>query len=131
MKKVLITGATGLVGSHVAEKFKREGFSVTCLVRKSSDLSWLKQNNFDLVYADLTDKASLINALQGFNFVIHTAALASDWGNYRDFHEINVEGTMNLLEACLSNKIKNVIFTGMCCCNNRGNHLFKVKAEVI
>lgn len=112
MKKLLITGATGLIGSHVAEKFKQEGIAVTCLVRESSHLSWLKQHHFNIAYADLTDKASLINALQGFDFVIHTAAKASDWGNYRDFHDVNVKGTRNILEACLFNKIKNVIFTG-------------------
>jgi len=128
MKKILITGASGLVGSHVAEKFIKEGIPVTCLVRKTSDLKWIKQNNLEVVYGDLADKASLINALNGFDFVIHTAAKARDWGKYRDFYEINVKGTINLLEACLANKIKNVIFTGSISTYGEENN-YSVKSE--
>jgi nucleoside-diphosphate-sugar epimerase len=65
-----------------------------------------------LVPGDITDKTSLLNAFKGCNFVVHVAAYVKDWGCYELFHKTNVDGTLNVLNACLQNNIKNVIITG-------------------
>jgi nucleoside-diphosphate-sugar epimerase len=111
MSKVLITGATSFIGSHVAEAFCAKGLSVGCLVRPDSDLENIKGLPVQLVYGDITDEKSLVEAFQGYDWVIHMAALAKDWGGYQKFYRVNVEGTLNVLRACLKNDIKNVIIT--------------------
>lgn len=110
--KVLITGATGFIGSHVAWIFCENGIEPTCLVRKTSDLSNIKELPISLRYGDITNPQSLIEAFRGVDFVIHTAALVSDWGRYDLFNKTNVTGTLNVLQACVANKIKHVIITG-------------------
>jgi len=110
--KVLLTGASGLVGSHIAELFAREGIPIKCLVRPRSDVSFLKQLQVELVEGNITRIASIQSALTEVDCVIHTAGKASDWGSYRDFYTANVLGTMNVLRACKEAGIANIIITG-------------------
>jgi len=113
MERILITGATGLIGSHVTEHFISRGIDVVCMVRKKSDTSFLESLNVGTVFGDITDPASLKEVLsRGFSFVIHTAAKVGDWGNYNDFYDSNVNGTLNVLKAAKENGIKDVIITG-------------------
>lgn len=117
MEKVLITGATGLIGSHVAEYFKANGISTICLVRKNSNTDFIKSINSELVYGDITD-INLLNSIlgSGISYVVHTAALVGDWGNYDDFYNVNVLGTLNVLKAAEYNQVKDVIITGSVSC---------------
>lgn len=110
--RVFITGATGFIGSHVARYFCREGVSVTCGVRRTADLSYLKTLPVDISYIDLRDTASLARGMEGADFVIHTAGLVNDWSKYPEFYTINVTGTRNLMQACAERGIDNVIMTG-------------------
>jgi len=112
MSKVLLTGASGFIGSHVAELFSQEHIPIKCLVRFSSDISFLKQLNVEVVYGDITKIDSIQNVLNDVDFVIHTAGKSSDWGKYKDFYETNVIGTMNIIKACKSANINNLIITG-------------------
>lgn len=112
MSEILITGATGFIGSHIAEYFCQKGLSVTCFVRKGSNLSNIKDLPVKYKFGDIEDLNSLINAFKGADFVVHSAAQVSDWGGYNRFYAVNVEGTLNVLKACLENNIKDVIITG-------------------
>ncbi|MCK5075682.1 MAG: SDR family NAD(P)-dependent oxidoreductase [Calditrichia bacterium] len=114
MKKetILITGANGFIGSHIAEKFVHEGQHVICLVREESDLSNIKHLNIELRYGDVRNEEGLKEQLEGIDFVIHNAAYVKDWGDWKTFEEINIKGTLNILKACLDNGIKNIIITG-------------------
>jgi len=112
MNKVLLTGAGGLIGSHIAELFSRNNIPLKCLVRKTSHISFLKQLNVEIVYGDILQKDSLQRALTDVSFVIHTAGKSSDWGSYQDFYKNNVTGTMNLLKICNALHINDIIITG-------------------
>ena len=114
MKKetILITGANGFIGSHIAEKFVHEGQHVICLVREESDLSNIKHLNIELRYGDIRNVEGLQEQLEGIDFIIHNAAYVKDWGDWKTFEEINIKGTLNILQACLDNGIKNIIMTG-------------------
>ncbi len=121
MSKLLITGGNGFIGSHVVEFFCNKGIKPTCLVRKTSDLSYLKDLPIDIIYGDITELKSLINTFSGFDSVIHIAAYVHDWGSYELFYNTNVLGTLNVLQACCENKITDIIITGSISSYGEGN----------
>ncbi len=112
MNGVMITGATGFIGSHIVRAFIGHGVKVGCLARESSRLTNLEGLQIELRYADVRDKASLISAFKGYDAVVHNAALVADWGSYRDFHDINVRGTLNVMEACGLNGVQAIVMAG-------------------
>ncbi|TYQ14564.1 UNVERIFIED_CONTAM: nucleoside-diphosphate-sugar epimerase [Acetivibrio alkalicellulosi] len=111
MDNVLITGATGFIGSHIVEAFCKKGIKPGCLVRKDSSLHNIKGLSVKIEYGDIEDIYSLKEILKNYNFVIHVAALSKDWGAYEKFYNVNVEGTLNVLKACKENNIKDIIIT--------------------
>jgi nucleoside-diphosphate-sugar epimerase len=92
----LVTGATGLVGSHVAERLVESGRRVRGLVRRGSDVDHLRRLGVELAFGDLRDPASLDAALEGVSAVYHNAALVGDWGPRAHFLEVGVWGTERL-----------------------------------
>lgn len=112
MGKVLLTGASGFIGSHVAELFAQENIPIKCLVRQTSDITLLKQLDVEIVYGDIQNLEDLKKALIDVDFIIHTAGKSSDWGSYVDFYQNNVLGTMNILKASQIGNIKHLIITG-------------------
>jgi len=112
MAKVLLTGATGFIGSHSAELFSREQIPVKCLVRPASAVSFLQQLQVELVHGDIRQIDTILNALDDVDYVIHTAGKSTDWGRYQDFYDNNVRGTLNVVKACQSANISHLIITG-------------------
>ncbi len=98
-RRVLVTGGTGFVGSHLVERLLRNGFSVTCLVRDLRHLRWLEGLNVQLTQGDCTQPESLAAAVQDVSLVFHCAGLTKAI-HARDYYLVNHLGTKNLLEAC-------------------------------
>lgn len=96
---LLITGATGLVGSHVAERARGRGIRTRALVRSTADARLLNEWGVDLAPGALTDPYSLKSAMQGVTHVVHCAAKVGDWGPIEQYREVNVRGLQSLLEA--------------------------------
>ena len=110
--KVLVTGASGFVGSAVARCLIEAGFSVRALVRNKSPRAHLSGLDLDFCEGDLRDRQSLERALAGMRYVFHVAADYRLWA--RDPSEIfaaNVEGTGNLMEEALRTGAERVIYT--------------------
>lgn len=97
--KTLVTGGTGLIGSHLAECLVAQGDEVRVLARARSDVSHLRTLGVEIVCGDLEDPGSLERALEGIEVVQHNAARVSDWGRWRDFAGVAIDGTRSLLEA--------------------------------
>ncbi|MBY0228138.1 MAG: NAD-dependent epimerase/dehydratase family protein [Gemmataceae bacterium] len=95
-----VTGATGMLGSHVVEALRKRGEAVRALVRPSADTAWLASQGVEIVHADLDEPASLVPAVEGASTVFHCAAKVGDWGPWRLFQRAIVEATGNLLVAC-------------------------------
>jgi nucleoside-diphosphate-sugar epimerase len=95
----LVTGATGFVGGHVVKRLLDEGYQVRCLARATSDTSQLDALPVEIAIADLTDPASLRRAVTGCRYVVHSAALVSDWATVKEIENANVTGTRDLLAA--------------------------------
>ncbi len=108
---ILITGATGFIGRHLVPDLVKLYPKVAALVRKGSDVAFLKQLGVELRYGELTDLRSLEGIADGVEIVLHLAALMSDkdYLSYDDFYKVNVLGTQNLLLVS-SSKIKQFIF---------------------
>src|SRR5262249_35622238 len=96
----VLTGATGLLGSHIAEKLRGRGERVRALVRPRSDTSFLQQLGVELAYGDLNELATLTNGFAGADVVYHCAARVGDWGPWRVFRREIIDATANLLDAC-------------------------------
>jgi nucleoside-diphosphate-sugar epimerase len=96
----LITGATGLLGSHIAEQLAARHEPVRALVRPGSDTALLRELNVQLVEGDLHDLAALRRAAEGVEIVYHCGAFVGDWGAWQKFYGGTVLTTRNLVEAC-------------------------------
>jgi len=110
--KILLTGATGFIGSHVLEALTGVRLQVRVLARPQADHSHAKALGVEVVYGDIRDLTGLCRAVRGCTQVIHVAGLARDWGKRADFFDTNVTGTMNLLQACRLERVAHVIITG-------------------
>lgn len=95
----MITGATGLVGSHVAQRAHDLGLRTRALVRAGSDTKLLDQWGVEKAAGELTDPASLASAVAGATLVVHCAAKVGDWGPVDEYRSINVRGLEHLLNA--------------------------------
>jgi dihydroflavonol-4-reductase len=109
---VLLTGASGFVGSAVARRLRDAGFAVRALVRPASPTAHLSDLGLEFVRGDLRDPASLRNAMTGVRYLFHVAADYRLWA--RDPSELaktNVEGTRALMQEALRAGVERVVYT--------------------
>ncbi|WP_439580977.1 NAD-dependent epimerase/dehydratase family protein [Dyadobacter bucti] len=107
--KVLITGATGLVGSAVARQLLSEGHEVSALYRKNSDRNLLSDivSRIQWIEGDILDISSLEIATEGIDFMVHTAAVVSFVPRDRKMmYKVNIEGTANVVNICLKSGVR-------------------------
>ena len=110
--KVLITGATGLVGSAVARRFLSENHEVFALVRPGADKRLLADNHPKLTWleGDILDILSLEEAIGQVDCVVHTAAVVSFIPRDRKMmYKVNAEGTANVVNVCLKYKTQKLV----------------------
>ncbi|MCF6182285.1 SDR family oxidoreductase [Lutibacter sp.] len=121
---ILVTGGTGLVGSHLLYKLALQNNSIKAIYRKSSNLLAVKKvfsyysddyealfNKIDWVAADLLDVTTLKNAFENVTKVYHCAALVSfNPKDYWKMRKINIEGTANVVNFCIDAKIDKLCF---------------------
>ncbi len=118
MKKVVVTGGAGFIGSHLVEELARQGYHVIIL----DDLSTgrmenielvLKKENVDFIPGSITDLALLQGLFRGVEYVFHQAALSSVPRSIDDplaANEVNIGGTLNVLVAARENGVGKVVF---------------------
>jgi nucleoside-diphosphate-sugar epimerase len=99
MTKVLISGATGFIGTHLAQAAVSQGYDVTCLVRATSAMKRLNGPSARRVHGDVTNRDSLTAAIRGQDVVFHLAGCVKAIEAGR-FYEINEQGTQNIAEVC-------------------------------
>lgn len=105
----LVTGASGLLGSHIVEHLRRQGRPVRVLVRKTSDRAWLNTQGVEFVEGDVTDPESVRRACAGCEVVYHSAAKVGDWGPWEEFQRITIDGTRNVCEAAAAAGVRRLI----------------------
>ncbi len=96
---IALTGATGFLGSHIADELLRDGYRVRASVRPTSDLRWLDDKDIQTVQIDLADPAACCDFVRGARAVIHCAGMVVADSD-KAYHQANVETTRALLAAC-------------------------------
>ncbi len=110
----LVTGASGHIGSNLVRLLLDQGEKVRALVRKSSNTTMLPEHkNLEVVFGDVYDRPSLVNAVTGMPLVYHTAAVYSlSKKNPGHIMQTAMQGTRNILEAVkVSGGVKRVVYT--------------------
>jgi nucleoside-diphosphate-sugar epimerase len=100
--KVLVTGATGFIGSHLVEALVQRGAQVRCLVRDKKHLGWVKDFPVEFVVGNCQEKHSLKKAVNDIDQVFHLAG-ATIAVKEKTYFEVNALGTENLVKACIKN----------------------------
>ena len=108
-ERVLLTGATGFVGSHIAGAFVEAGYEVLCGVRASSDMRWISDLPIERVSLDLKGGAEgLPRAVENADLVVHTAGITRA-RRVEDYHSVNAEGTRRLAVAAFEAGVRRFV----------------------
>lgn len=99
MPTALVSGATGLIGAHIVEHLLADGWSVRALVRDAARAGWLSRLDVAPVTGDVLDQPSFVRAAAGCDYVFHCAAAITARGRWREFQQVNVDGTRNAIAA--------------------------------
>ncbi|MBA7533810.1 UDP-N-acetylglucosamine 4-epimerase [subsurface metagenome] len=118
MKKVIVTGGAGFIGSHITELLLSRGYRVTIIDNLSTGKTaniepLLKNTNVEFIQGSITDLPLLQNLFKDTCYVFHQAALSSVPRSTRDplsTNEANITGTLNVLLAARDNNVKKVIY---------------------
>lgn len=107
--RLLLTGATGFVGSHVAEALDARGHRLRCTVRRGSSLRWLRDLPVETVEADLTDPRALDAALGGVREVVHVAGVTAA-ARPEMYRTVNLEATERLAREARERGVERFVF---------------------
>jgi nucleoside-diphosphate-sugar epimerase len=108
--RVLVTGATGFLGGHLLKEMVKGPHVPVCAYRQGSDTKLIDELGLSKVNFDLTDEASMAEALKGVEAVVHLAAYYTFTGRKELYEKVNVQGTRSLLEACHRSGVKRFIY---------------------
>ena len=110
MKKVLVTGATGFLGSYILKELK-DKYNIVSVGRNEDKLAEIKKENNDLecIKAELTDVKE-VTGLPNVDIVVHSAALSTVWGSKKEFIRNNVTATENIVKYCKEKKVKRLVY---------------------
>lgn len=109
LKKILVTGGGGFLGSYIVNELLNRNYEVYSFSR--SRYPELENLGVTCIMGSLSNYSDVEQATKGMDGVIHTAALAGIWGRWDDFYSTNYIGTKNIIDACVQNGIKSVVYT--------------------
>jgi nucleoside-diphosphate-sugar epimerase len=107
--RVLVTGGNGFLGRAIVDKLRARGARLRSLQR--SDCPELRAIGVETCRGGIEEPGCVAAAVADCDLVIHTAAKAGIWGAYRDFREINLVGTLNVIDACRRGGVRRLVFT--------------------
>lgn len=110
--KVVVTGATGHIGNVLVRDLIKRGYDVTSFALDEKDAEVLKGLNTKIAYGDVRKLETLVKAFEGAEIVFHLAGIIEiGSGNKRKVHEVNVDGSKNVVAACKMAHVKRLVYT--------------------
>ncbi len=106
----LVTGATGHLGNVLVRTLIAKGKKVRAMVLPNEDLRPLEGLDAEIVAGDVRDANVVLKASKGVETVYHLAAVISIFGNTRLVYDVNVEGTKNIIKACMKNRVPKLVY---------------------
>jgi len=111
--RICITGANGFLASNIIRELLTRGHEVAAFIKAGEDISTIKDLDIKLFYGDILDYYSVLEAVDGCDMLIHTAANTSTYPNRSVIqYKVNVDGTLNVMKAALEKRISRVIHIG-------------------
>jgi dihydroflavonol-4-reductase len=113
MNKVLVTGANGLLGTNLVINLLEQNYFVRALVREKKKFIHYLHPNLELVVGDVCEISSFESYADGCDYIIHSAATtAQNLLKVREYENVNVTGTVNIIEICKKHKVKRLVYIG-------------------
>ncbi len=109
MRRVLVTGGGGFVGSHIVRQLLAQ--DIQCLVLGRNRYPEMEALGAKTCQGDICDAAFLHKCCKDVDTVFHVAALAGIWGDWDDYYRVNILGTENVLAACRENRVPRLVYT--------------------
>lgn len=106
---VLVTGATGFLGTYIIKELQEAGYTVAAFGRNTQVGEQLRRQGVRFISGDLTCYEDVLQACQGMEAVIHAGALSTLWGKWEDFYQTNVRGTEHVLKACQHHQVQRLV----------------------
>lgn len=110
-KRIFITGGTGFIGQKLVHNLADEGNEVVALIRSKSKTQDLAHENVSFVEGDLFSTDALNKGMEGCDEVYHLAAFASVWAKENTFEKVNINGTLNILDAAKAQGVSKTLVT--------------------
>ena len=112
MKNCIVTGGTGHIGNVLIKKLLKNNYKVTAILLPNEDITPLKGLDINIVYGDVCDRKFIFETLKGDITVFHLAGIINiGTTNIEKVYQVNVEGTKNVVDACVENKVNKLIYT--------------------
>ena len=109
--KILVTGASSMLGANLLIELSEQGFKPVGLVRETSDLKAISDTKAEFINGDITSINDIERAAEGCDAIIHAAALADhSVASYLKFQDVNVTGSINIINVAIKNGIRRVIY---------------------
>jgi nucleoside-diphosphate-sugar epimerase len=109
MPTAFVTGGSGFIGGALVERLRGEGWDVRALARSDAAAARVRERGAEPVGGDLADPAALRSAAESAELAFHCAAKVEDWGDPADFERENVQGTLNVIEACRAAGVRRLV----------------------
>lgn len=127
--KVLITGATGLLGGHLLRELQERGEEIRALVLPVENAQKLEDQGVEIVRGDVTDASTLPPAVKDIDIIIHLAGMMGVWRPIADYRTVNVTGTENLYRAAQKAGVRRFVHTSSHTVYGLGHGHFQVEQD--
>jgi nucleoside-diphosphate-sugar epimerase len=105
--RALVTGGNGFLGSHIVSALREQGHQVVVLARSASRAV----EGVQMLTGDITRHEDVMAACRNIDTVFHVASHVGSWGSPQDFHAVNVDGTRNVINACIQTGVDKLVYT--------------------